>query len=1231
MRLPTIIKTYRADAEEFLVKGCVKEIEFSGETYQILVADKSMREGKAWAFVQLDSKNEIRDCFCSCENCDEDSACVHIATAYLRIFQGTSVPLHVRFEGSLWNRLFRCFADQYGENLDDLKLVAKKRCVCLREKKELFAIEAKTKEAVDYLKEIVQQRSIATEETSLKFSNLSLEEIELWREGRPSPQLKYELSYWNDFAKWLFFLQEEDPDYQIDFQYDKQGIPNRLIAIFNAIKASFFIDRAALLALIPALSTLRTPLSVDMTTQEGIAHIEYDRIKGALHVVPAKVKMPKGSLLVDGWRYEPRVGFHAIDQHGLLNTPTLRGKQIDELLNTHPTLIKQLLKGEEVHEEAIVPSYQLTFDENWNLHLIAYLFVPGDLILDYSRFFGDWVYVEDKGFYRLTNRQFDFIDTIIPSDQVPEFVTLHRDWLNTIREFETHLIGIESQLTYSLSEDSRLSFRRRVGLEGEAAAGKDFGSWIYVKGEGFYSKVTVSTGLTVRPGLILGQSQIAYFIRTNKEELLLVPGFYAEKCPLLSLGIDVKIVGNASIRVSPRYALIPEYEGRSYRFFDEMIYVDGVGFYELPAELRLPEAYREAHLIEGDALAQFLTIEYTALERFFLDKDPALVFPKMLPLRVKSIEKAEKRGKGWFTLELGYDSEVGWTPLPDVWTALKNKQQFIFSPSGLIDTTEERFKWLGNIKKNQIDLRNKMIHLSMMELFRLHAYEQLEMVNKGQKDYAASDMLLHDALNMDIVQDPDISLLRSQLRSYQHAGVVWLWSLYVHELSGLLCDEMGLGKTHQTMALMAAIHQLQHHVYGNKRARFVVVCPTSVIYHWQEKLEEFLPELKVFAFHGMGRSLEQFDDNYDVLLTSYGIWRIEIEKLKKIPFDLAIFDEIQIAKNHSSRVHQALLKVNAPVKLGLTGTPIENQLRELKSLFDIVLPGYMPREGEYQEFFVRPIEREQDPTRRNLLTRFIKPFVLRRKKNEVLKELPPKIEEIAHCDLLPAQRRLYDDVVEGARRRLVDELQDNQQPVPYVHIFALLSSLKQICDHPAVYHKDPDNYTEYESGKWALFLELLNEARESNQKVVVFSQYLFMLDIMENYLKEQGIEYATIRGATQRRGEQIKKFNHDPKCEVFLGSIQASGLGVDLTAGSVVIHYDRWWNAARENQATDRVHRIGQKRGVQVFKLVTKNSFEERIDQLIMKKGKLMEEVVSSDDYQFIKKFSREELIQLLF
>ena len=357
---------------------------------------------------------------------------------------------------------------------------------------------------------------------------------------------------------------------------------------------------------------------------------------------------------------------------------------------------------------------------------------------------------------------------------------------------------------------------------------------------------------------------------------------------------------------------------------------------------------------------------------------------------------------------------------------------------------------------------------------------------------------------------------------------------------------------------------------------------------------------------------------------------MEKEKFKKYFFEIAIFDEIQIAKNPHSRVHNALVTVEAKMKLGLTGTPIENSLSELKSLFDVVLPHYMPSQARFRELFITPIEKEGDATKRALLSRMIRPFILRRRKQEVLEELPEKSENKSYCDLSTEQAQLYRKTLEQNQEVLISDLRDRDAKVSYVHVFSILSHLKQICNHPALIAKDPKNYKNYQSGKWDLFVELIDEARESGQKVVVFSQYLYMLDIFENHFKQRGWNYAQIRGDTIDRREQLRKFQEDPNCLFFIGSLLAAGLGIDLTAASVVILYDRWWNAARENQAIDRVHRIGQKWGVQVFKLITKGTIEEKIDRIITRKGRLMEEVVEVDDQARVKKFTRAELIDLL-
>ncbi|MGD8972853.1 MAG: DEAD/DEAH box helicase, partial [Desulfobacterales bacterium] len=297
---------------------------------------------------------------------------------------------------------------------------------------------------------------------------------------------------------------------------------------------------------------------------------------------------------------------------------------------------------------------------------------------------------------------------------------------------------------------------------------------------------------------------------------------------------------------------------------------------------------------------------------------------------------------------------------------------------------------------------------------------------------------------------------------------------------------------------------------------------------------------------------------------------------------------------------------------------------------DVTTPGYLGTDEDFTKRYVNTIEQKQNTARRLELSRLVSPFTLRRLKQSVLTELPAKIEDLRTCRLSEDQVKLYRDAVKDRGRDLMKVLELGEQPVPYMHIFALLNLLKQICDHPAIVEHDLDNYDRYRSGKWDLFCELLAESLDSGQKVVIYSQYLSMIDIITAYLQDQRVGFVSLTGKSRNRGAIIERFNEHPDCRVYVGSLKAGGTGIDLVAASVVIHYDRWWNAAKEDQATDRVHRIGQRKGVQVFKLVTEGTLEERIAALIDKKRQLLNSVVKEDDPGLLKSFTREELIELL-
>lgn len=1232
--LPNNLKRFQKEAKECLAGGLARDIEFSGPTYQILVIDPHTHK-EEWTFIQLDPQGRLKDSFCSCEKSENGKACLHQAVGFLHIYDNHEQPLHVRFEHSLWNQLCRQSCEIMDNRPDQLKATKDGKYICRdASKKIIFSIQGNTPDAIAHLESMLFQRREETEETSLKFSNLSEAELALWEQGKPTRQLAYELSFWSDLAKWLLALQEKEQPYHIDIDYAANKLPSKLSLSCEALNAEWILFDTFFPSIIPSLTTVHSPLIVRTESTERIHKIIYDQENQCFVVIEktdkkdfhATRKHPKGVDFGD-WTYVPGDGFYSKQHCFAKNSEDL--KHVEKLLNEHASTLKKFLSGCVIRELPVSVSYALFFDNDWNLHLQSYLFTRGDLSAPSSQAFGAWVYIENRGFYRWEGRYFDDIEMVIPQKHVADFISQHRTWLNTQEGFHTHLNPLSSDLNYHINEDLYLVFSRNLSYHGENGLSQDFGHWVYISGQGFFSKTSTQLHMPVRAGVMVPPDQVSMFIHHNIDELQTVKGFFNTRSPVAKAGLNLTMLSQERLSITPTYELQADYAGKTVHFFDDFVYVEGEGFHQLLGSAHLPERFRHAVIIEEEQLSPFILNELEGLLPFATYLDPKLQRPKKIGLVAENIAMEEYEGKLGYSLQLDYETDLGCLSLTSLWKVLQKNHRFLFSDEGMVDLADKRFGWLRQLAKSKINKKTNTLFLSPVEMMRLHALEDLSVAPGQDALHKNSRQILKDLTEFKAPEPPDLQGLKSHLRPYQEIGVKWLWFLYHQGLSGLLCDDMGLGKTHQAMALLAAVNNYWKKKDPSKKCHFLVVCPTSVIYHWQEKLHDFLPELKLWTFYGTNRNIEGFE-NCDILLTSYGIWRNEAAHLTHLKFEVAIFDELQIAKNQTSRIYNALLKVNSRLRLGMTGTPIENRLRELKALFDIILPTYMPSENDYREQFIRPIEKEGNPEKRLLLSRLIKPFVLRRKKGDVLLDLPEKTEQISHCDLLPEQRDLYAEVLTASRDKLLNELQSGEQPVPYLHIFTLLSHLKQVCNHPAAYLKKPASYKEYKSGKWELFLELLEEARESQQKVVVFSHYLSMLDIIEDYLKEHGIGFAAIRGATVDRGEQLQRFNRDPQCEVFVGSLQAAGLGIDLTAASVVIHYDRWWNAARENQATDRVHRIGQTRGVQVFKLVTKGTVEEHIDFLIAKKGRLMEDVIGVDDHQIIKRFDRQEMIHLL-
>lgn len=1176
--VPYLSKTYASLS--------IQEIQFSGSTYQIHVADPQVEE-EVWSFCQLGPQEELVDAFCSCRETEQNEGCQHLALAYQTIFGKSGIPLHRLYHQSLFYVLGKIWFHRYAGKM----------------KGTGFKAEAFSEQGAHILDLIGGKKIPETEENSIKFSNLTEEELEEWHQGRPSEALSFELSGWSDLVKQLFLFHQNKP-LQILFEESANGLPSAIILSSDDFRIKSRLDESDILKIIPVLNSVEASLTVFNRLKDRLEKIQYDQKQESLTLFAKDGHMKHKGLAVGDWNYVKGLGFYP-ESLFVEKRQVLKDEEIKEFLNQYGAEAFDLLKNETFHAEPTDLHYFLEFDSKWNLLIQPYILHPHDLQQKGVKRWGQWLYFPLKGFYNLQEPILP-IPSRIEGSAIEDFISKNRDWLNQQPGFQIHSGGLKNKITYEVDEMGSLHFhQKRLQAEGRS---RDFGIWVYIEGEGFFNKSHKTHSDPFDLAFPIRKDLVPSFIEHHRRDLALIPGFFREERLFEDVGLEISLDKSHKIWIEPRYLFHPKWNKLPHRFYEKWVYVEHEGFFEIPLSERLPEKVQEIVGIPKDEVRHFLEYELGYLEPWIRKIDSRLLAPLSIRLILDHIE--ETKDHRW-KIALHYQTEKGEIPLHVIAKALEKKEKFLFLKEGRLDLSHERFQWLKRLK-----IVKEPLILSTIELIRLHALE--EVGTKG-----ASSQLFNEVMQLKRVPPFQPHGLKSILRPYQKNGAEWLFSLYNYLLGGLLCDEMGLGKTHQAMALMAAVITMK------PTAKFLVVCPTSVLYHWQDKLQEFFPSLKAWIYHGTARE-QKFPEECSLFLTSYGILRGDIGWIQKQFFDIAVFDEIQVAKNHRSKLYQALQRITAEVRIGLTGTPLENRLRELKALFDIVLPGYMPSEADYNRLIVRPIERMRDMQKKGLIQRLTQPFVLRRKKWDVLKDLPEKVEAVMHCTLSDEQDRLYRETLLIQRNELLEDIVDMKKAVPYLHVFSLLSRLKQICNHPALYLKVPEAYHKHHSGKWELFIELLQEARESQQKVVVYSQYLGMLDIIENYLKDHGIGFASLRGSTRDRKEQLRLFAEDPACEVFVASLKAAGLGIDLTSASVVIHYDRWWNAARENQATDRVHRFGQSRGVQVFKLVSKHTFEERIDQIIERKKGLLDDAIAFDDHEVMKSFTREELFELL-
>lgn len=562
-------------------------------------------------------------------------------------------------------------------------------------------------------------------------------------------------------------------------------------------------------------------------------------------------------------------------------------------------------------------------------------------------------------------------------------------------------------------------------------------------------------------------------------------------------------------------------------------------------------------------------------------------------------------------LDISFEAED--IPTKDLQELLKqlnrNKQYYRLSNGKIVNLKEKRFQQLqATTEKMDIAPEDIDDHLSVPVFQGLSVLEDTAVGKGAQFKKLAKQLLEPQTLTFDLPEG-----LEATLRPYQETGYKWMRSLDHYGFGGVLADDMGLGKTVQTISFLLSKIQ-------EKGGRYLIICPSSVLYNWQHEFQKFAPTVKTAMIAGNAEErkeeIERAEANgVSVWLTSYPLIQRDSDIYDEYTFETIVLDESQTVKNAAAKTTQAVRRLKATNKLALSGTPIENNLGELWSLFSIIQPGLFRSRKAYKSMDQQQIAAK------------IKPFILRRLKRDVLDDLPPKTETTEYIELSESQKRLYQTQLAMIRKEIEGLIEEDSFDSNRIRVLAGMTRLRQICCDPRLVMND----FEGESSKLLRLLEYLEEARANGKRVVLFSQFTQMLALIREKLDAQGVDYHYLDGQTKKedRLELTTRFNTGEK-DLFLISLKAGGTGLNLTGGDTVILYDSWWNPAIEDQAADRVHRYGQKKSVQIIRLITEGTIEERINELQDKKRELIDSVIETGNERSISSLSKEEVLHLL-
>ncbi len=642
-------------------------------------------------------------------------------------------------------------------------------------------------------------------------------------------------------------------------------------------------------------------------------------------------------------------------------------------------------------------------------------------------------------------------------------------------------------------------------------------------------------------------------------------------------------------------------------------------------------------LVGTREVLNFLGSSYPALVRngwkiVFSEKLIQIVesFPVVTPV----VQVAEKNG-GWFDVGFTFDLPGrGALPPADIQRAINRGDSFLERDGQtlLIDgeAVESMRTIFSDCQSRESNVPGHFLMPSVYAPFVQASLNALDGIDvEDPPDWREKASQRNRAGSARLAPVP-LGKLENTLRPYQKEGVYWLRFLESSGLNGLLADEMGLGKTLQTLTWLS-LKRSDAQAHGKPA---LVVCPTSLVENWNREAETFVPDMRRLMISGPDReALFAKIPESDLVITSYALLRRDLDAYRAVQFSVAVLDEAQHIKNRSTQNAVAAKQINAVGKLVLTGTPVENSVADLWSIMDFLMPQYL---GDYEQFrggYELPIaagDREGEIAQAKL-RRKIHPFLLRRLKKDVAKDLPDKISKVSFCPLTLDQQRVYNDVLAESRRTIGDLVKAKGFDRSRFEILAILMRLRQVCCHLDLLkeHHKPGAYGE-PSAKLDVFFELLDEAMDGGHRILVFSQFVSMLKLLRAELDQRGMSYCYLDGSTQDRLEQCQRFNLQPDIPVFLISLKAGGTGLNLTGADMVVHFDPWWNPAVEDQATDRAHRIGQKRTVYSIKLIAEHTVEEKVLAMQQKKQAVIDATIGATDETVMQKLSFDDIRELI-